>query len=61
MKPQRTMGRKGAFRVQLTGREDLRVVKTIKGAIEVPGENASTEWCEKVDDDAYGRLEGKER
>lgn len=55
------MGRKGAFRVQLTGREDLRVVKTIKGAIEVPGENASTEWCEKVDDDAYGRLEGKER
>lgn len=25
-------------------------------AIEVPGEEASNEWCEAVDDDAYGKL-----
>ena len=25
-------------------------------AIEVPGENASNEWCEAVDDEAYARL-----
>ncbi len=25
-------------------------------AVEVPGTNGSTEWCEPVDDDAYNRL-----
>ena len=25
-------------------------------AIEVPGENNSTEWCEPVSDEEYGRL-----
>lgn len=27
-------------------------------AVEVPGEGASNEWCEPVDDEAYNKLEG---
>lgn len=27
-------------------------------AVEVPGENCSTEWCEQVTDEEYGKLEG---
>lgn len=27
-------------------------------AIEVPGENSSTEWCEEVTDEEYNKLEG---
>lgn len=27
-------------------------------AVEVPGEGCSTEWCEEVSDEEYGKLEG---
>ena len=30
-------------------------------AVEVPGENTSNEWCEKVTDEEYNKLESKER
>lgn len=30
-------------------------------AVEVPGEETSNEWCEPVDDEAYGKLGSAEK
>lgn len=30
-------------------------------AVEVPGEETKNEWCEPVDGEAYGKLEGHDK